>query len=78
MVVSQVVTAAVVATSLSAMETTLSLLSDVGGVPAVMAAVAVAPPLPTEAVLSLTSITFNQQGLKLRMVFTTSLWHSDS
>ena len=50
-----VMTAATVATSLSATETALLLLmlSEVVGVLAVIAAVDVASPLPTEAVLSL-------------------------
>jgi len=45
-------TAATVATSVLATETPLSMLSEVVGVPAVMAAVAVEPPLPTETVVT--------------------------
>ena len=60
-----VMTAAALATLLSTTETTLSLLmlSEVVGVLAVMAAVDAAAPLPTEAVLSLWSIVFDEQGL---------------
>ena len=45
-------TAATVATSVLATETPLSMLSEVVGVAAVMAAVNVAPPFPTEAVVT--------------------------